>query len=64
MQTRERAHCARSVFPFTKKKKEKKKFSKMQKLDSKHVQTYNLYVCYISCPNLNPQRVGVGGHIA
>ena len=26
MQTRERAHCARSVFPFIKKKKKKKKF--------------------------------------
>ena len=25
MQTRERAHCARSVFPFIKKKKKKKK---------------------------------------
>ena len=27
MQTRERAHCARSVFPFIKKKKKKKKVS-------------------------------------
>ena len=28
MQTRERAHCARSVFPFIKKKKKKKKKKK------------------------------------
>ena len=31
MQTRERAHCARSVFPFIKKKKKKKKSTCIRK---------------------------------
>ena len=38
MQTRERAHCARSVFPFIKKKKKKEKKKKKKKLATQLVE--------------------------